>query len=135
MKRQSVFFAGVLCGLMLLALSVSSCATVPPGSRERGATEEAETGTPAESVGDIEDIMDDGISAEAAEEGPDTEGGITAGILLGFDDNYYAGWEAAFPLFDRYGAKVTFFVQGNPAFCRNALEKGHDIGYHTENHV
>lgn len=75
-----------------------------------------------------EDIVEDILEAEA-------EDGITAGILLGFDDNYYAGWEAAFPLFDRYGAKVTFFVQGNPAFCLNALARGHDIGYHTENHV
>jgi hypothetical protein len=140
MKKKSVSLARALSGLAFLALVAGSCATTPSGGRERG---------PVETVEDIKGIMEDIVSPEAAPDeaatetavegtldtGSDAEGGITAGILLGFDDNYYAGWEAAFPLFDRYGAKVTFFVQGNPAFCLKALARGHDIGYHTENHV
>ncbi|MDR1469835.1 MAG: polysaccharide deacetylase family protein [Spirochaetaceae bacterium] len=114
MKKTRIPLIWVLGGLILLTLAVNSCATIP-----------------AEDAKDSEVVMDDIVPAEAAQDVSETE----AGILLGFDDNYYAGWEAAFSLFDRYGAKVTFFVQGNPAFCLNALEKGHDIGYHTENHV
>jgi peptidoglycan/xylan/chitin deacetylase (PgdA/CDA1 family) len=57
-----------------------------------------------------------------------------SGLLLSFDDDYYAAWEAAFPLFDCYGARVTFFVQGNPAFCLLAEKRGHSIGYHTAAH-
>jgi peptidoglycan/xylan/chitin deacetylase (PgdA/CDA1 family) len=59
-----------------------------------------------------------------------------AGILLSLDDNYFEGWKAYFDLFDRYGAKITFFVQGD--FClfwQEALGRGHDIGYHTKNHL
>ncbi|MCL2126941.1 MAG: polysaccharide deacetylase family protein [Treponema sp.] len=58
------------------------------------------------------------------------------GILLSFDDNYYREWEGIFDLLDNYGAKVTFFVQGayNP-FSTEALKRGHDIGYHTLNHL
>jgi hypothetical protein len=36
-----------------------------------------------------------------------------AGILLSLDDNYEAQWRDYFDLFDRYGAKTTFFVMGN----------------------
>jgi peptidoglycan/xylan/chitin deacetylase (PgdA/CDA1 family) len=59
-----------------------------------------------------------------------------AGILLSLDDNYFEAWERYFDLFDRYNAKITFFVQGdNTAFCKAALERGHDVGYHTTNHL
>jgi peptidoglycan/xylan/chitin deacetylase (PgdA/CDA1 family) len=132
MKRIGVFLVRVLCGLVILSPAVSSCATIASGD---GGRDGAGNVVAAESMGDGGGFMDDGVRTEAAEGDAGAEGEVTAGILLGFDDNYYAGWEAAFPLFDRYGAKVTFFVQGNPAFCRKALEKGHDIGYHTENHV
>jgi hypothetical protein len=58
-----------------------------------------------------------------------------AGILLAFDDNYEASWENYFDLFDRYGARVTFFIQGEPGpFCAEALRRGHDIGFHTLHH-
>jgi Predicted xylanase/chitin deacetylase len=61
------------------------------------------------------------------------------GILLSFDDHYYKSWENYFELFDRYNAKVTFFVTGtyktNSNFTRSALRRGHDIGYHTLNHL
>lgn len=58
------------------------------------------------------------------------------GILLAFDDDYQEVWESNFERFDRYGAKVTFFVKGKPdSFCRRALNHGHDLGYHTLNHL
>jgi hypothetical protein len=59
----------------------------------------------------------------------------SAGILLAFDDNYEAAWENYFDLFDRYGARVTFFIQGEFCpFCTEALHRGHDIGFHTLHH-
>jgi peptidoglycan/xylan/chitin deacetylase (PgdA/CDA1 family) len=79
----------------------------------------------------VEDRADSENGAEAADRADE----ITAGILLGFDDDYYANWEAAFPLFEQYGARATFFVQGGRPFCLNAMAHGHDIGYHTEHHV
>ena len=58
-----------------------------------------------------------------------------AGILLSFDDDYTSSWERHFDLFDRYGAKATFFVFGKPGpFCTKAINRGHDIGYHSLNH-
>ena len=62
-----------------------------------------------------------------------------AGILLSFDDHYYNVWENYFGLFDRYNAKVTFFVTGtyktNSYFSKAALKRGHDVGYHSLNHL
>ncbi|MDR1466602.1 MAG: polysaccharide deacetylase family protein [Treponema sp.] len=64
------------------------------------------------------------------------EGAPNAGILLAFDDDYYESWERTFEVFDKFGAKVTFFVQGQPlAFCKAALKRGHDVGYHTIHHL
>jgi len=72
-----------------------------------------------------------------------------SGILLSFDDNYFDNWISYFDLFDLHNARVTFFVQGNLentdptsgennsaiiSFSRNAIERGHDIGFHTINH-
>jgi peptidoglycan/xylan/chitin deacetylase (PgdA/CDA1 family) len=118
---------------LFAALLPLSCATVRTPFQER-----QETPSAKEYIGDTGDAMEDTVdtvdTAENAVE-KETGGEMTAGILLGFDDNYYAAWEAVFPLFARYGAKVTFFVQGNPAFCAAALARGHDIGYHTEHHT
>ncbi|WP_052297700.1 polysaccharide deacetylase family protein [Leadbettera azotonutricia] len=59
----------------------------------------------------------------------------SAGILLGFDDDYMETWEQYFDLFAKYDAKVTFFVQGEFCpFCLEALKRGHDVGYHTLHH-
>ncbi|MCL2043927.1 MAG: polysaccharide deacetylase family protein [Treponema sp.] len=59
-----------------------------------------------------------------------------AGILLSFDDDYFQSWEQHFDLFDRYGAKVTFFIQGRlNSFAARAINRGHDIGYHSLNHT
>ena len=67
------------------------------------------------------------------------------GLLLSFDDNYFDTWMRHLRIFDSHGAKVTFFVQGDlnadnddaaimEIFCRRALSRGHDLGYHTINH-
>ncbi|MCL2231828.1 MAG: polysaccharide deacetylase family protein [Treponema sp.] len=66
-----------------------------------------------------------------------------SGILLSFDDEYWDAWRRNFDLFDRYGARVTFFVQGRfepealtevELFSLEALDRGHDLGFHTINH-
>jgi len=58
------------------------------------------------------------------------------GILLAFDDDYVDIWEEYFNFFDLYNARVTFFIQGEHiSFCLEALERGHDIGYHTQQHL
>jgi hypothetical protein len=60
----------------------------------------------------------------------------SAGILLSFDDDYEETWEKYFDFLDRYNAKVTFFIQGEYSpFCDAALERGHDVGFHTKNHL
>lgn len=58
-------------------------------------------------------------------------------LLVSFDDYGEAGWRSIFDLLDRYDAKVTFFVNAvTPTdFCKEAVEKGHEIGFHTKNHV
>jgi peptidoglycan/xylan/chitin deacetylase (PgdA/CDA1 family) len=62
-----------------------------------------------------------------------------AGLLLSFDDDYTASWDRYFDLFDKYNAKVTFFINGTPLppadpFCSKALNRGHDVGYHSLSH-
>ena len=59
------------------------------------------------------------------------------GIVLAFDDYNTENWEQYFDLFDEYNVKVTFFVNNyEPTeFCFNAIERGHEIGYHTASHV
>ena len=67
-----------------------------------------------------------------------------AGILLSFDDDHWQIWRQHFDMFDRYGARVTFFVQGSfeqgitnneiTEFSLEALDRGHDLGFHTINH-
>jgi len=60
----------------------------------------------------------------------------SSGILLTFDDDHEEAWKENFDLLDSYNAKATFFVQGEcSSFCHAALERGHDIGYHTKNHL
>jgi len=58
------------------------------------------------------------------------------GIVLAFDDYFPDTWEPHFDLFDKYGAKVTFFVTGGSVtnFMLHAQSRGHKIGYHTINH-
>ena len=61
-------------------------------------------------------------------------------LLLSFDDKNFAGWEAARPIFAKYGARATFFVSGAiDAKAIRALkhlsEDGHSIGLHGLNHL
>jgi len=59
----------------------------------------------------------------------------SAGLLLSLDDDYVETWEKYFDLFDEYGARITFFLQGaNITFAARALERGHDVGYHSLSH-
>lgn len=59
-----------------------------------------------------------------------------AGVLLAFDDDFEDTWKNNFDLFDRYGAKITFFILGQPGpFCTEALSRGHDVGYHSAHHL
>jgi peptidoglycan/xylan/chitin deacetylase (PgdA/CDA1 family) len=75
-----------------------------------------------------EEKRDDSFLWTAEEDG--------AGVLLSMDDNYQDDWEAYFDTFDRYGAKITFFIQGEFCrFCQEARNRGHDIGYHTHHHL
>jgi peptidoglycan/xylan/chitin deacetylase (PgdA/CDA1 family) len=65
-----------------------------------------------------------------------SSGGENAGLLLSFDDAYMKTWEQYFDLFAQYGARVTFFIQGSfSPFCDEAIRRGHDIGYHSLNHL
>ena len=67
-----------------------------------------------------------------------------SGILLSFDDDHWHVWRQHFDMFDRYGAQVTFFIQGClefgddreeiAEFSFEALIRGHDLGFHTINH-
>jgi peptidoglycan/xylan/chitin deacetylase (PgdA/CDA1 family) len=106
-----------------MALSVLSCASRPapapafpelPGDRP-GLPEPREE---AAKVPSIDDFTED-----------------VSGLLLAFDDDYAAVWEKYFDLLDRYGARVTFFIQGDYSpFCAAAVNRGHEIGYHTKSH-
>lgn len=59
------------------------------------------------------------------------------GIVLAFDDYCANNWEEHFDLFDQYNVKVTFFVNAEEPteFCFKAIERGHEIAYHTAGHV
>lgn len=59
-----------------------------------------------------------------------------SGILLAFDDYSESSWEDHFDLFDEYDANVTFFINGQEPtdFCYRAIERGHEIGFHTVGH-
>jgi peptidoglycan/xylan/chitin deacetylase (PgdA/CDA1 family) len=127
-----------------LMVFAASCATLREGAPQEDtpSREEQEVAmkehTPAQE-GPAEDASAhaggaDNAAGEADNASARDADASRAGILLGFDDDYYESWEAAFGLFEKYGAKATFFVQGNSAFCLRAMERGHDIGYHTQTH-
>jgi peptidoglycan/xylan/chitin deacetylase (PgdA/CDA1 family) len=84
-----------------------------------------------------------GFSVEDKQTGERREGSFlwplredAAGLLLAFDDDYRQAWEEHFDMLDTYGARVTYFVQGELSdFCFRALNRGHDVGYHTIHHL
>lgn len=60
-------------------------------------------------------------------------------IALSFDDRNMADWERAFPIFEKHGASVTFFICGEigpdeVGFARRALSMGHEVGLHGQDH-
>jgi peptidoglycan/xylan/chitin deacetylase (PgdA/CDA1 family) len=135
-KRVCFLYSALLAALSLLAaFSVLSCASRPPppaggvefpGSREQ----EPETETPPP------EFPTPPTGEETAPIPSIEEPVADAGLLLAFDDDYTEVWEKHFDLLDRYGAKVTFFVQGDYSpFCAAAENRGHEIGYHTKNHL
>lgn len=60
-----------------------------------------------------------------------------SGILLAFDDYSADNWESRFDLFDKYDVKVTFFLNASEPtdFCYRAIERGHEIGFHSIGHI
>lgn len=58
-------------------------------------------------------------------------------ILLAFDDYNAQNWEEYFDLFDKYNVKATYFINASEPtdFCYKAIERGHEIGYHTLGHA
>lgn len=60
-----------------------------------------------------------------------------SGILLAFDDYNPDNWRKYFEFFEEKGVHVTFFVslEEPTDFCHEALERGHDVGFHTIGHV
>ena len=59
-----------------------------------------------------------------------------SGILLAFDDYNPENWSRYFDFFEQQGVSVTFFVslEAPTDFCFEAMERGHDIGFHTVSH-
>jgi len=65
--------------------------------------------------------------------------GETGVLLLSFDDRNFEGWEKALPLFAKYGAHATFFVDGpidNEAkkVMKKLSAAGHTVGLHGLRH-
>lgn len=60
-----------------------------------------------------------------------------SGILLSFDDYNAENWESHFDLLEEYDARVTFFINAYAPteFCRKAVDRGHEIGFHTAEHA
>ena len=64
------------------------------------------------------------------------------GLALSFDDQDLEGWTSLRPLFERYGARVTFFITRYHLFddtarqqLRDLANDGHDIQYHSTSHL
>jgi peptidoglycan/xylan/chitin deacetylase (PgdA/CDA1 family) len=67
---------------------------------------------------------------------------MVPGVALSFDDTSVDAWFALRPLFDQYGAKVTFFVSRYPGVgpvqrdeLKQLSAEGHAIEPHTMNHL
>ena len=66
--------------------------------------------------------------------------GATGVLVLSFDDNHFAGWEKAMPLFEKYGAHATFFVSGDiddaaVRTMKRLSAAGHSVGLHGQTHA
>jgi len=81
------------------------------------------------------------LSVSATRGGEVTAPKLGPGIVLTFDDAFVAQWEAAAPLFLKYGARATFFVScpdrlsaGRVAGLKRLAAAGHAIGCHSWRH-
>jgi peptidoglycan/xylan/chitin deacetylase (PgdA/CDA1 family) len=128
-------FFSALC--LSITLGILSCAS-PPVPAPEALPEEFFPGEPERvPPATLPKELPHGESERGPREtGPALEPpGESAGLLLAFDDNFTGVWETYFDLLDRYGARVTFFIQGDyDPFCAAAELRGHEIGYHTRNH-
>ncbi|KAA6441845.1 polysaccharide deacetylase family protein [Dyadobacter flavalbus] len=64
-----------------------------------------------------------------------------SGIAISFDDHFINEWHALRPLFQKYNAKVTFFVTCGKSLTKDEIHKlkelqndGHEIGFHGTIH-
>ena len=70
-----------------------------------------------------------------------TFAGLGRGTLcLTFDDRNWERWTAAMPIFEKYGARASFFPNGildagALSFLKKLYDAGHTIGVHTVNHL
>jgi hypothetical protein len=69
------------------------------------------------------------------------DGTGTTGLALSFDGHNLANWHSLRPLFDRRGARVTFFIssfwvltEDELRMLRELARDGHAIEYHSTNH-
>ncbi len=61
-------------------------------------------------------------------------------LCLTFDDRNFAGWLAALPLFEAYGAHVSFFLSGEMdetalSAAQALFAAGHTVGLHGRHHL
>lgn len=63
-------------------------------------------------------------------------------LCLTFDDNFVQSWFDHLDLFDKYGAKATFFLcwperisDKERDMLHHMQDRGHEIGFHTRQHV
>lgn len=61
-------------------------------------------------------------------------------LCLTFDDSHFDHWIEAAPLFERYGARGTFFCSGKvtphiAASMKELVSRGHSVGLHTLHHA
>ncbi|MDX2092916.1 MAG: polysaccharide deacetylase family protein [Kofleriaceae bacterium] len=69
------------------------------------------------------------------------DGDASTGLAFSFDDHNIASWHELIPLFELYGARVTFFISSyhgleldERAKLHELAAAGHDIEYHSTNH-
>ncbi|MCE7067704.1 polysaccharide deacetylase family protein [Dyadobacter sp. CY326] len=72
---------------------------------------------------------------------PDAETQQKAGLAISFDDHFIDEWFALRPMFNQYGAKVTFFITCPDSLSADEVAKlrqlqsdGHEIGFHGTIH-
>lgn len=116
MKRQKIRMLFIIMGILVGLLVI-----IVLGSMKLHRVEDAKEEETAKAT-------DKEIVEETAKE---------SGILLAFDDYSPDNWRQYFDLFEEYGVHVTFFIAWEEPtdFCFEALEKGHDIGFHSIGHT